>query len=46
MKKILMALFFVLILSFGVIGVTQTVNDTNDIVEKQDNGEHKTVTFQ
>ncbi|WP_281242070.1 hypothetical protein [Lentibacillus persicus] len=37
MKQVLIALFLTLILSFSVIGVTQSMSETDDVVEKEDN---------
>ncbi|SFA97029.1 hypothetical protein SAMN04488072_104227 [Lentibacillus halodurans] len=36
MKQVLMALFFVLIVTFSIVGYTQTYEDTEDIVDKED----------
>ncbi len=41
-----MAVFLMLILGFGMIGMTQTINDSNDMVEKKDDGERKAVIAQ
>ncbi|WP_281347076.1 hypothetical protein [Virgibacillus doumboii] len=35
MKKLLIALFMVLILSFGIIGFTQHTDEPNDVVEQE-----------
>ncbi|MFB4170106.1 hypothetical protein [Virgibacillus sp. JSM 102003] len=35
MKKLLIVLFMILILSFGIIGYTQTTGDTNNVVDEQ-----------
>ncbi|MGP4106253.1 hypothetical protein [Virgibacillus sp. L01] len=35
MKELLMVLFMILILSFGIIGYTQSTNDTNNVVDEQ-----------
>ncbi|GAA0606543.1 hypothetical protein GCM10009001_24710 [Virgibacillus siamensis] len=33
MKKLLIAVFLTLVISFGIIGYTQSTDDANDIVE-------------
>ncbi|WP_174615025.1 hypothetical protein [Virgibacillus ihumii] len=33
MKELLIAVFLTLVISFGIIGYTQSTDDTNDIVE-------------
>ncbi|MFC4558183.1 hypothetical protein ACFO3D_08155 [Virgibacillus kekensis] len=39
MKKMLIAMFLVLILGFGVVGYNQAADDSKDVVEKeQQNG--------
>ncbi|HLS08419.1 hypothetical protein [Lentibacillus sp.] len=43
MKQVLMSLFFVLILSFGIIGLFQTTGDAEDIVEEEDDNNSNTV---
>ncbi|MFD1363478.1 hypothetical protein [Lentibacillus salinarum] len=36
MKQLLVTLFFGLIVSFGIVGYTQTISDANDVVEQQE----------
>lgn len=35
MKKLLIVLFLILIISFGIIGYTQSTNEPNDVVEQE-----------
>ncbi|SDQ11411.1 hypothetical protein SAMN05216232_0621 [Virgibacillus subterraneus] len=35
MRKLLIVLFMVLILSFGIVGYTQSTDDTNNVVDEQ-----------
>ncbi|MBP1948955.1 hypothetical protein J2Z82_001892 [Virgibacillus litoralis] len=39
MKKLLIVLFMVLILSFGIIGYTQSTDDTNNVVDEKNKKE-------
>ncbi|WP_255259630.1 hypothetical protein [Lentibacillus sp. CBA3610] len=36
MRQILMAIFFVLIACFSIVGVAQTFDHTEDVVEEED----------
>ncbi|WP_257720691.1 hypothetical protein [Lentibacillus amyloliquefaciens] len=41
MKQVLMALFLTLILSFSIVGVTQSFSEADDAVENEDSNEIK-----
>ncbi|WP_343751975.1 hypothetical protein [Lentibacillus halophilus] len=43
MRNVLLAIFVMLILGFGIIGITRTISDASDAVGKNNN---ETVTIQ
>ncbi|WP_167751353.1 hypothetical protein [Lentibacillus salicampi] len=43
MRQILMTLFIVMIVSFGIIGFAQTSMDTDDVVEEEDSHDNSII---
>ncbi|WP_175631962.1 hypothetical protein [Virgibacillus siamensis] len=43
MKKLLIAIFLTMIISFGIIGYSQSTDDANDIVEPKQDADHNTI---